>query len=256
MEQRAGGSPSVKSRVIAVAVAAAILAWPIGYLVLRLRDSQHVSAQNIAPPPPGMSIAQLEAAVRANPSVSSRIALSVAYINGNRADRAIPLLESIVVEDANNAIAWNNLCVAHTLQMEYNIALEDCNRAIRIAPGFQLAHNNLKWAEDENRKAVAAIAAQEQIAPANRGADSYLGEGLNNLHIGNYDQAIKAWQRALELNPGNAPAANNIGIAYMYKKQPAIALPWFAKAIAMDPTLQIARNNLAWAKEERAKANK
>jgi tetratricopeptide (TPR) repeat protein len=140
--------------------------------------------------------------------------------------------------------------------MEYNIALEDCNHAIRIAPDFQLARNNLKWAQDDNQKAIVAINAQEQIAPATRDANSYLAEGLNFLHIGNYDQAIKAWQRALDLNPRNALAANNIGIAYMFKKEPGLAIAWFEKAIVFDPALQIAKNNLAWAEDEQAKSAK
>jgi tetratricopeptide (TPR) repeat protein len=81
-----------------------------------------------------------------------------------------------------------------------------------------------------------------------------MNEGMNNLHLGNYDQAIQAWRRALDLSPENAVAANNIGSAYMAMEQPSAALPWFEKAIALDPNLQIAKNNLVWAKSEQAKS--
>jgi tetratricopeptide (TPR) repeat protein len=255
VETPAAGKPTTKQRAVAIAVALAILAAPIGYLALH-GSPRGVSAMNAPPSSPSPSISQLEKAVSVSPTVENRINLSVAYINGNLPVRAIPILDSIVAEDGKNAIAWNDLCVAHTMQMDLNVAIEDCNTAIRIAPDFQLARNNLKWARDENQKAITAITAQEQLAPTSRSADSYLAEGLDDLHIGNYDQAIKAWQRALELNPKDALAANNIGSVYMTKKQPAIAISWFGKAIAMDPTLQIAKNNLAWARDELAKAGK
>jgi superkiller protein 3 len=256
LEPRAAGSRSTKQRAMAIAVVLAILAAPIGYLVLHRSPRQVSAAMEVAQPAAVPSIPQLEAIERGSPTVANRISLSVGYINGNQPARAIPILNSIVAADGKNAIAWNNLCVAHTMQMEYKAAIEECDNALRFAPGFQLAQNNLKWAQDEKQKAIAAITAQEQIAPASRNADSYLAEGLDNLHIGNYDQAIKAWQRALEINPRNSLAANNIGIAYMAKKQPATAIPWFEKAIAMDSNLQIARNNLAWAKDEEKKSAK
>ncbi len=253
VETPPAGKASTKQRAVAIAVAVAILAVPIGYLALH-GSPRGVSAMNAPPAAPAPSISQLEKAVSVSPTVENRINLSVAYINGKLPVRAISLLDSIVAEDGKNAIAWNDLCVAHTMQMEYSVAIEDCNRAIRIAPDFQLAMNNLRWAQDENQKTISAITTQEQIAPASRSADSYLAEGLDNLHIGNYDQAIKAWRRALELNPKDALAANNIGSVYMTRKQPAIAISWFQKATVMDPTLQIAKNNLAWARDELAKA--
>jgi tetratricopeptide (TPR) repeat protein len=215
-----------------------------------------VSAQRNSQSAPASSIPQWEETVRAHPTQENRINLSLAYINGGQPGRAISMLNMLVAEDARNVLAWNNLCVANTMQMDYKLAVAACHRALLLAPHFQLARNNLKWAEDEDRKAVAAVTAQEQIAPASRNADSYLAEGLNYLHIGNYGQAIQAWQRALKLDPSNALAANNIGTAYMLMQQPKLAVPWFEKATAMDSTLQIARNNLSWAREELAKAGR
>jgi hypothetical protein len=36
---------------------------------------------------------------------------------------------------------------------EYDEAITDCNRALAIAPDFQLAANNLHWAQQEQAKA-------------------------------------------------------------------------------------------------------
>ncbi len=103
---------------------------------------------------------------------------------------------------------------------------------------------------------IKAISAQEQTDASKRDAAFYLTEGMNFLHVGNYDEAVHAWRRALDMDPRNAAAANDIGIAIMFQKHPAAAVPWFQKAIALDPTLQIAQNNLAWVRQEEAKAAK
>jgi len=256
VESHAEIHPSRTVGVIAVLAAFVLLVLPIPYLTLRHKPANVVSAQNTVAQAAGPSIAQMEVMVRGNPTEANRINLSQAYINGNQAERAVPLLLAIVGEDGNNAVAWNNLCVAHTLVMSYNLAIDDCNQALRVAPDFQLAKNNLKWAGDELKRVQVVIAQQEQVAPESRDAAFYLTEGLNFLHTGNYDQAIKAWQRTLQLNPKSAVAANNIGIAFMFKKQAAKAAPWFENALLIDPTMQLAMNNLAWAKDEINKAAK
>lgn len=245
-----------KSRAVAILVACAIMALPVGYLIQYYGFPARASAGSLSIAAPAQDIASREQSVRLSPSVDNRINLSLAYIQANLPARAVPVLNSVIAEDSRNAVAWNNLCVAKIMQMEFNSAIEDCKTALRIVPNYQLAQNNLKWAEDENAKALAALAEQERVAPATRDANSYLAEGLNFLHSGGYDQAIKAWQRTLDLDPGSALAANNIGIAFMYKKQPDIAISWFKKAIALDPSLQIAKNNLAWAQDEQSKLAK
>jgi tetratricopeptide (TPR) repeat protein len=243
-----------RRRVTAVLSACAILALPVGYLLVYYGFPGQVSAN--AQDAPTQSISTLEETVRTNPTIDNRVNLSVAYIQANQPGRAIPILDSVVAKDTNNALAWNNLCVANTMQRAYDIAIKDCINAVRIKPDFQLARNNLKWAEDEDRKAIETLATQEKVAPASRNSSSYLAEGLNFFSVGNYDQAIKSWRRVLELDPKNALAANNIGTALMLKKQTSEALPWFQKALSLDPTLQIAKNNLAWAHDELAKAEK
>lgn len=201
-------------------------------------------------------IASLEETVRINPTSENRINLSFAYIHANQPSRALPILNALVMESPNNAVAWNNLCAAHNMLAEYPIAISACRKAIDIDPGFQLALNNLKWAQDEAAKAKQPVTGVDQNASTARTSADYIAEGLNYLHIGNYEEAIKAWQRALAIDPNSALAANNIGAAYMSKGQPEEALTWFQKALAIDPSLQIARNNVAWASSEIAKRGK
>lgn len=224
-------------RLKALALACAILALPLAYLVMYYGMPRDVAAGTETP-------AQ---------NIAARINIALVLIHNNQPNRAVPLLESIVAADASNAVVWNDLCVAHTMEKSYRQAIAECTRAIRLQPNFQLAKNNLNWAAGEFAKSRQSIARQEQTAPPARDANFYLAEGMNFLHLGNYDEAIRAWQRTLTLDPHSAVAANNIGTALMFKKQPAEAKAWFQKAITLDPALQIARNNLNWAEVEMKK---
>jgi tetratricopeptide (TPR) repeat protein len=247
--------PATLRSIIAIVIVCAILLLPALYLFLH--HSSSVAAGMTQPvAAPAQDIAALETAARVSPTIDNRINLSRGYINANTPGRAIPVLLTVVAADPNNLLAWNNLCVAHTLVQDYKTALDDCHRAVQIDPTFQLAKNNLKWAGDEDQKAIDALAKLEQTPPADRDSKFYLAEGLSFLHTGDNDQAIKAWQRALDLDPTNTDAANNIGVAYMAMKQPASALKWFQKAAALDPSLQLAKNNIAWAQGELAKSPK
>ena len=248
---QAVSATTARSRAIVIAGMVILLVLPFAYLALHGSHFDTVGASEQQPSAASTaSVATLEAAARSNPTSANQINLSQAYINNNAPGRAVPVLQGLLASDPNNLIAWNNLCVAHTLLQEYIPAMDACNHALQIDPGYQLARNNLKWAQNERQKAVEALAAQEQTAPTDRNSGFYLAEGLSQLHLGDYDQAIKAWQIALQRDPNNALAANNIGTAYMMKQQPATAITWFQKAIALDPSLQIAKNNLAWANSE------
>lgn len=246
-----------RSRAIPILGMVAILVLPFAYLALHRSHSDTVGASEQRQPAADASdISALEAAVKNSPTPANQINLSLAYINANAPGRAVPVLNMVLASDPNSLIAWNNLCVAHTLLQEYVPAMDACNHALQIDPNYQLAKNNLKWAQDEKQKTVEVLAAREQTGTAERNSGFYLAEGIDFLHIGDNDQAIKAWQRALQQDPGNALAANNIGTAYMMKQQPATAVTWFQKAIALDPTLQLAKNNLAWANGELSKPAK
>jgi len=236
-----------RGRLIAGVTAAAILVFPFGYLIFAGSHTRKVMADN--PHPPAVDVVSLETLARQNPSETNLINLSLGYLNSGAVGRAIPVLQAVVARDKNSAVAWNDLCVAQTLQHGYADAIDSCNQALTISPTFQLASNNLRWASDERQKTLAAINAADKTAVV-RDGDFYMAQGLNYIHVGDYDQSIVSWQHALALSPKNALVPNNIGTAYMMKKHPEIAVGWFERAIALDPTLQIAKNNLAWAQGE------
>jgi tetratricopeptide (TPR) repeat protein len=236
----------------AILTACVLLALPIGYLFLHHRSTSSVQAETTQAAVPNaasgtVNLPALETAVKADPSEANKITLSLGYIQAGLSGRAIPLLKQMTVTDPKDAMAWNNLCVAHTLQQAYADGIAACNQAVTLKPSFQLAKNNLLWVSGERDKTVRAITQLEQTAPGKRDATFYLTEGMDYLHLANYQEATQAWGRMLEVDPKSATAANNIGLAKMMEKQPEQAIPWFQKAIVLDPAMQLAKNNLAWA---------
>jgi Tfp pilus assembly protein PilF len=256
------GIPSMPtSRRYAIVLAALLLGIPILAVALRasesMREPQPLQAA-IQQTPRTADIAVLEARTRTAPTEDNRLNLSVGYINANAPERAVPILLSVIAEDKNNATAWNNLCVAHNLEKDYKDGIIACRKALDIDPHFQLAANNLKWAVEEQKKdehRLDAVSQTNQVKAfsPNQASVLYLEQGLRQLNSGDYDAAIDSWQRTLTLDPSNAVAANNIGTAYMFKNEPSTALKWFQRAVKSDSSLQIAKNNIAWATGELAR---
>jgi protein O-mannosyl-transferase len=61
---------------------------------------------------------------------------------------------------------------------------------------------------------------------------------------GQPDEAIRHFQKALEINPNCVVAENDLGVALSEKGQPARAIEHFQRAIKIDPNFAPARNNL------------
>lgn len=76
---------------------------------------------------------------------------SLEYINAHELTKAKEVLARLLAAEPNSVAGWNNLCVAHTMDHEFDQALAACGRALSIDPGYQLARNNLNWAKDEMR---------------------------------------------------------------------------------------------------------
>ena len=250
-------SLSTSMRVFPLAILLAVALFLSGYGVHRASAQSASAGIPNGQPAPGtqneQNMAFLEAAVMANPTPANRLNLTSIFIKANQPERALPILMSLVSEDKEDASAWNNLCVVNILRGFYTLASVDCNHAVALEPNNQLARNNLKWAEAEQKKEISALVSVQHTPPPSQEASSYIAQGLRLLKTGLTNAAIASFLRALEIDPANAIAANDIGDAYMLKKQPESALQWFLKASVLDPDLQLARNNMVWAIAEKAK---
>jgi protein O-mannosyl-transferase len=247
-----------QSGKIRIAIIVLVLALPLVWLFYKTSGQAPVAVEETPPaqvaPPAVSNIPALEAAVNENPSFDNLVNLSMAYINNNMPGKSIDHLKQAIELNPKSAIAYNNLGVAYTMLQQYQNGADACTKALEIDPSFQLAKNNLKWASDEKDKVLTAIAELEKVKSDKRDAPYYMGLGLDYFQIGNYDKAIQIWTKASEKDPKSGAPLSSIGTAFMMKNQVDDAIAIFQKAIAMNPDDQLAKNNLAWAMGEKAKA--
>ena len=83
--------------------------------------------------------------------------------------------------------------------------------------------------------------------------DSYVNLGLVYYDARNYDEAIKAWTRAIELNSNSALAYNDIAAAYGALNNWDEEIKACKKALSIDPNMTLAKNNLNWAISQKSK---
>ncbi|MFY9308893.1 MAG: tetratricopeptide repeat protein [Bacteroidia bacterium] len=98
------------------------------------------------------------------------------------------------------------------------------------------------------------IASFENAARTNPSYENLLN--LSNVYINNNmaGKAIEPLERAIALKPNDGIAAyNNLGFAYTIIQQYKKGIEYCQKAVDIDSTFQLAKNNLNWAKSEQEK---
>jgi tetratricopeptide (TPR) repeat protein len=80
-------------------------------------------------------------------------------------------------------------------------------------------------------------AAQLKAAADRSPADPETRVQLGNLYFDaeRYDEAVRWYEAALQVDPNNVNASTDLGIAYYYSNQPDRALAQFDKSLQLDP---------------------
>lgn len=133
-------------------------------------------------------------------------------------------------------------------------------RAIALAPADDQTHAFYgRWLIERGRaeEGAAQYSLARQLNPARplpmpsvthpsiHPEDQAIDESLACYTRGDYEGSIRAAHEALEKNPRSATAYNNIGASLARLGRWAEAAQSDREALAVDPSLQIARNNLA-----------
>lgn len=92
-----------------------------------------------------------------------------------------------------------------------------------------------------------------KLAQQNPGYETFLNLGLAYYNTGSYKESIDAWNEALKYNSNNAVLYNNIAASYGALKMWDEEIAACEKALAIDPNLQLAKSNMAWAKQMKNK---
>jgi len=96
---------------------------------------------------------------------------------------------------------------------------------------------------------IPALKSAEELAEKSPSADNYIDLSLVYYNHGLFEKCILAAEKALELDPENKFAYNNIGSANMALKNSKEATDALTKALRIDPQFERAQNNLDWVKK-------
>jgi len=157
------------------------------------------------------------------------------YESGDCARSVRAAEEALELLDEKSAVAYNNICIARMRLQEYEQAAAACNKALRLAPGYRRAWNNLGWV-------------YEKVVEQTPTAGAYLDLSVVRYWQGQLDQSVAAARQALELDPNNAIAHNNICAALAKDGKWKRAIRECETALTIDPEYERAKNNLQWAR--------
>jgi len=89
---------------------------------------------------------------------------------------------------------------------------------------------------------------QTAVSPGDR----FVNLSLEQYKLGKYQESIDLAEKALAIDPKSATAYNNVGAGYGAMQQWDKAIAAEEKAVQLNPGLQIAQNNLAWYLKQKA----
>jgi len=137
-------------------------------------------------------------------------ALTAALLGDHQ--RAATLLAEGLVAHPHAAALHNNLAVVHERQAKYEDALAMVEKGIQEDPGLAQLQKNLGDLFYRIGRYDDAFEAYQRAVKANPelGGDVYLKLGNIRFRRQDRDEAVRCWERALELDPDNAIVRKNL----------------------------------------------
>ncbi len=197
---------------------------------------------------PGKAIEQFEKAMSVDPGhpwAYNNIGVLYNQLGDNKKARFY--YEKAISVDPGYADAYFNLAVQSYREGQYSAAVGYCDKAIKS--GYAVPPPFLQMLEPYRGSAAAetegSIATGDSSVETVKTLNS-LGEELGRS--GNVEEAIAAFEKALELDRNNSETLNNLGYAYYVRGEREKGKEYFEKAIEKDPPNEKARKNLEFIK--------
>jgi len=130
---------------------------------------------------------------------------------------------------------YNNRGRAYGLSGEMNKAADDFRKALEIKPDYEPARVNLQIILRKEGSFIEKIFAEK--------IEGHLTRGTELMEKGLLDEALKEYNKVIELAPGYAESYNKRGVVYGMKKNYEKAMSDFSKAISLSPADYMAYGN-------------
>jgi Tfp pilus assembly protein PilF len=166
-----------------------------------------------------------------------------ALIKETKYTEALPLLEQLVVAEPNNADMHFHLGFA-LIATAHNTNDDAARKALRVrARKAFIRAKELNISEPVVTALIESLPPDGTDGPAfspNIAANALMTKAEGLFSQGKLDEALKNYQKALELDPSLYHAALFSGDAYMQEGDFAQAEKWYQRAIAIDPNRETA----------------
>jgi tetratricopeptide (TPR) repeat protein len=132
----------------------------------------------------------------------------------------------------------------YNLQGKPETAIEKYREALALDPGLHEVHFMIgfvsKMTMNDMATALAEFSKAAELDSTNAMYQYQLGDVLHNLE--RYDDAMRAFRRAIAIEPDHGGAHYSIGELYeMHMDMPEEAFSWYEKAVAIDPEMATLR---------------
>ena len=170
-----------------------------------------------------------------------------------------PALPMALPTPAMDAKVYFDSGVTSLGKLDYNKAISEFTKAIRLDPNFASAYlvrGNAYSNQGNLDEAIRDYSEAIRIEP--NYAIAYYNRGAVYQHKGKFSKAFIDYSEAIRLDPNYAPAYNNRGVVYGRKGDFNKAISDFTEAIRLDPNYAIAYENrgvVYFHSGKRAKAN-
>jgi tetratricopeptide (TPR) repeat protein len=138
--------------------------------------------------------------------------------------------------DADLAIAFKNLCLAYNDKGDHDRAIQDCDQAIRLHPGYldaYLFRGHAYFNKGDNDRAIQDY--DQAVALGSNGANTFVQRGAAYHMKGDNARAIQDLDQAIMLSPNDATAFYIRGAAYEAEKDNSHAIQDYGQAIRLVP---------------------
>jgi eukaryotic-like serine/threonine-protein kinase len=159
-------------------------------------------------------------------------------------DSAIRLYEQAVKLDPNFTLAWAYLSIAQ-IQSAWKedvqqkparraAAKDSLNHALALDPNLPEVHLARGYHEQDDTRALAEFQQAEQGLP--NSADVIEAIARVQRGLGHWDEAVADLRRAIEIDPRNIRASNNLALTYCAMHRFPEAVATLDRVLAWDPT--------------------
>ncbi len=143
---------------------------------------------------------------------------------------------STIILDFEDAKVFYNLGNDHDRNSEYDLAILQYFKALKINPNYSKAHNNLGnqyFYKGQYNLAIEAYLKAIEIDP--KDALGFYNLGNTYRKINEYDLAKQAYLNSIEIKSNESKVYISLGIIYIEKGQNDLAIAAFSNAIKIDP---------------------